>query len=134
FCVAAASGRYCRRHAHGAVHYFQKGITMPVWLVPLLWGVVNALLYSIIARIVTSLGIGAVSFLGANLILSKVKSSILSTASGLGGDAVSILSMSGFGVAFSILLSAFAIRMTLDGVDSAGSFVTTKFSGFGGGK
>ncbi|OBU86844.1 DUF2523 domain-containing protein [Chromobacterium subtsugae] len=107
---------------------------MPVWLVPLLWGVVNALLYSVIARIITALGIGAISFLGANAILSKVKSAIQSVATGLPADALNILGMSGLGIAFSIILSAFAIRMTLDGVDSAGNFVTTKFSGFGGSK
>ncbi|MEN2424910.1 DUF2523 domain-containing protein [Chromobacterium vaccinii] len=107
---------------------------MPVWLVPILWGLVNALLYSVIARIITALGVGAISFFGANVIMAKVKSSILSVTSGVGSDAANILGMSGLGTCFSILLSAFAIRMMLNGVDSAGSFVTTKFSGFGGGK
>ncbi|UGA37667.1 DUF2523 domain-containing protein [Chromobacterium haemolyticum] len=107
---------------------------MPAWLIPIIWGVITALLNSVIARVVTALGIGSVSFMGANFILSKVKVALSSVVSGMGADALNILGMSGVGVGISIVLSAFAIRMTLDGVDKAGNFAVTKFSGFGGGK
>ncbi len=107
---------------------------MPVWLVPVIWGVVNVILTSLISRIITALGVGSIAFIGSNVILGRFRSSVLAMLSGLPADAVSILGMSGMGVCFSIVISAFSIRLVLNGVDSADKFVTTKLTSMGGGK
>ncbi|PTU69233.1 DUF2523 domain-containing protein [Chromobacterium haemolyticum] len=107
---------------------------MPAWLIPIVWGVITALLDSVIARILSALGVGSVTFFGVNFVMSKVRSALMGMTSGFGSDAMNILGMSGLGVCISIILSAFTIRMTLNGIDKAGNFSSIKFSGFGGGE
>ncbi|OQS30912.1 hypothetical protein B0T40_24070 [Chromobacterium haemolyticum] len=107
---------------------------MPAWLIPIVWGVITALLNSVISRVLAALGVGSVTFFGVNFVMSKVRSALLGMTAGFGSDAMNILGMSGLGVCISVILSAFTIRMTLSGIDKAGNFSSIKFSGFGGGK
>ncbi|WP_059285934.1 DUF2523 domain-containing protein [Aquitalea magnusonii] len=105
---------------------------MPAWLIPVVWGVISSILSALIARILTAIGVGSVTFIGVNLIVGKLKSAIMGFTSGFGSDAVNILGMSGLGVCFSLLFSAYTIRLTLAGMDKAGNYSQIKFSGFGG--
>lgn len=107
---------------------------MPAWLIPVVWGVFTSILNAALARILSALGVGSVTFIGVNLIVGKLKTAVTALTSGFGADAVNILGMSGLGVCFSLLFSAYTIRLTLNGMDAAGNWSRIKFSGFGGGK
>lgn len=81
----------------------------------------------IISKIIGALGIGFVTFTGINLLIGKFEQSILTSISGVPADLYAIISISGIGSAFSIILSAFAMRATLAGMDSAGNMVSMRW-------
>ncbi|UTH73573.1 DUF2523 domain-containing protein [Chromobacterium sp. IIBBL 290-4] len=102
---------------------------MPV-LIAICAAVVTTLLTNIISRIVGAIGFGMVSYAGANALLSGFKSLISSYVGGLPSAIFALLGMAGFGQAISILFSALVIRMTLAGMDAAGSMIQSKWGGF----
>ncbi|MBM2883872.1 DUF2523 domain-containing protein [Chromobacterium phragmitis] len=104
---------------------------MPV-IAAIAWGVVALLLETIVSRVITAIGFGMISYSGVSAFLGGIKSSIASSGSSVSSAVASILAMSGFGTAISILFSAITIRATLDGMDKAGNLVRSKWKGFKG--
>ncbi|MNG10201.1 hypothetical protein D3C84_936570 [compost metagenome] len=69
------------------------------------------------AKILTSLGIGMVSYVGINLLLAQVKSYILSSFSGAPVDVLSILGMLKVDVSINIILAAVTARAVISGMN-----------------
>lgn len=64
-------------------------------------------------KVLLSLGIGWVVFSGYKLVIDQVKSQVVSYWGAMPSDVISVLSMSGFGDAFGIVLGAFAYRAAM---------------------
>ncbi|MFB0826508.1 DUF2523 domain-containing protein [Chromobacterium violaceum] len=102
---------------------------MPV-LIAIVAAVITTLLTNLISRIIGAIGFGMISYAGANALLGYFKSIIQSSIGGLTSAIFSLMGMAGFGQAMSILFSALVIRMTLAGMDAAGSMIQSKWTGF----
>lgn len=81
----------------------------------------------IISKILGALGVGFVSYLGVQGLLSYLEGQIASSLSGTSSDIVQILGLMGFGKAVSIVLSALSVRATLAGMNSAGNIVQARW-------
>lgn len=71
-----------------------------------------------VGRILASLGMGYITFQGVDMTLTWIRNGIASGMSGLPSDVLAILSAFKAGEGVAVLLSALAIRMTIDGMTS----------------
>ena len=90
---------------------------MPLFIAALIGALVSAA-GTIVGQVLISLGIGYVTFTGLDASLDWVKAQIISGVGGLPGQAVAVLGACRVGVALSIVLSAIAARLLLDGLTS----------------
>lgn len=90
---------------------------MPVIMNVLIGGLVSAM-GTFVGRILASLGMGYITYQGVDMMLTWVRNGISSGMAGLPADVLSILSAFKAGEGVSVLLSALAIRMTIDGMTS----------------
>ena len=90
---------------------------MPLFLAALLGGLVQAA-SSIVGRVLIALGIGYVSYTGINALLTLIKSQVVSYLVGAPGTVVSIMGLLKIDVAVSIIFSALAARLVLQGLTS----------------
>lgn len=97
-------------------------------LIAICWGVVSALLMNVVSRVITAIGFGSVTFAGLTFLLNNLKTNMINNAHALPAAMVQIMSLLGFGNAITITISALVIRATLNGMDSAGNYVATKWS------
>jgi hypothetical protein len=90
---------------------------MPLFLAALLGGLVQAA-SSIVGRVLIALGIGYVSYTGINALLGWIKSQVVSYLVGAPGTIVAIMGLLKIDVAVSIIFSALAARLVLQGLTS----------------
>ena len=90
---------------------------MPLFLAALLGGLVQAA-SSIVGRVLIALGIGYVSYTGINALLTLIKSHVVSYLVGAPGTVVAIMGLLKIDVAVSIIFSALAARLVLQGLTS----------------
>ncbi|MCC6609254.1 MAG: DUF2523 domain-containing protein [Burkholderiales bacterium] len=90
---------------------------MPLFLAALLGGLVQAA-SSIVGRVLIALGIGYVSYTGINALLGWIKSQVVSQLAGAPGTVVAIMGLLKIDVAVSIIFSALAARLVLQGLTS----------------
>ena len=88
---------------------------MPIFIAALLGGLIQAA-GTLVGRVLLSLGFGYVSYTALDSSLSWIKSSVASSFGALPGQTVAVLGALGVGSAISIVLSAVAARMLLDGL------------------
>jgi len=90
---------------------------MPLWVAALLGGLLQAA-GTLVGRVLVSLGFGYVAFSGVDVGITAARDALLSNISGLPAMAVSVASTMKLGTAISILTSALAARMLLQGLTS----------------
>lgn len=90
---------------------------MPLFLAALLGGLVQAA-SSIVGRVLIALGIGYVSYTGINALLTWIKSQVVAYLVGAPGTVVAIMGLLKIDVAVSIIFSALAARLVLQGLTS----------------
>lgn len=90
---------------------------MPLFLASLLGGLVQAA-SSIVGRVLIALGIGYVSYTGINALLTLIKSQVVSYLVGAPGTVVAIMGLLKIDIAVSIIFSALAARLVLQGLTS----------------
>ena len=90
---------------------------MPIFLAALLGGLVQAA-SSIVGRVQIALGIGYASYTGINALLNLIKSQVVSYLVGAPGTVVAIMGLFKIDVAVSIIFSALAARLVLQGLTS----------------
>ncbi len=90
---------------------------MPLFLAALLGGLVQAA-SSIVGRVLIALGIGYVSYTGISALLAVIKSQVVSYLVGSPGTVVAIMGLLKVDVAVSIIFSALAARLVLQGLTS----------------
>lgn len=90
---------------------------MPVIMNVVIGGLVSAM-GTFVGRILASLGMGYITYQGVEMTLTWVRNGISSGMAGLPADVLAILSAFKAGEGVAVLLSALAIRMTIDGMTS----------------
>lgn len=90
---------------------------MPIWVAALLGGLVQAA-GTLVGRVLLSLGISYVTFTGLDASLAWARDEVISRIGALGQTTVGIASVMQVGTCISILSSALAARLLLDGLTS----------------
>lgn len=75
----------------------------------------------LLKRIVMFLGFTAVTYVGVGALMESVKDQFIAAYSGIGADVLVYLSLAKVDQALSILLSAWAAKLTIKGLTAAGS-------------
>jgi len=88
---------------------------MPVFIAALIGALIQAA-GTLVGRVLLSLGFGYVTFTGLDASLDFVKNMIVSHMGSLPAQAVAVLGAASLGSVLSIVLSALAARMLLDGL------------------
>ena len=86
---------------------------MPALLASIFWGVFMLILRSVVLRVLVSLGISAVTFVGVNQSMKWIIDRGLQSLNGLPADLVSLIAFLKVGVCISMLMSAITMRMLL---------------------
>ncbi|WP_043311466.1 DUF2523 domain-containing protein [Pseudomonas sp. ML96] len=84
---------------------------------PAIFMFLSAIVGPLVAKVLTSLGIGAVSYIGITVLLAGVKTYLIGEITGLPGEILAILGLAKVDVAVNIVLSAVAARAALSGVN-----------------
>ena len=72
-----------------------------------------------VGQVLMSMAISVVTYTGVDFVLDRLKAEAISALTGLPADIVGLLSYMQVGVAISIVTSAVAVRMGLNGMDGA---------------
>ena len=90
---------------------------MPVFLLSMLGGLATVA-GSLVGRVLLSLGIGYVSYKGINALLDLLKSQVVANVTGSGVEFVQALYLVKFDICVSIVFSAMAARLLIQGLTS----------------
>lgn len=93
---------------------------MPAFIAVLLGGLIN-IAGTLVGRVLIALGISVVTFGGLSTTLDWVKGQVVSALQGLPAEMVQLLSYAGVGQFISIVASAFAARLLLNGLSEGGN-------------
>lgn len=72
----------------------------------------------LVSKVLTGLGLGAVSYVGINLLLDQVKSYVVSSFGGAGADTIALLGLAKVDIAINIVLAAVTARAVYAGMTS----------------
>lgn len=92
---------------------------MPVFVAALLTGLLQ-IAASVAGRVLIAAGVGIVTFSGMSVLLQNLTDQIF-TALGAAGPLVQLAGTLRLGASVNVILSAYTIRMTLDGLSAGGS-------------
>lgn len=84
---------------------------------PAIFLFLSAIVGPLVAKVLTSLGMGAVTYIGITVLLSAVRTYLIGSVTGLPADLLAILGLFKLDVAVNIMLSAVAARAALSGVN-----------------
>ena len=83
---------------------------------PIVYGLI-ALLGSVmpwlVAKVLISVGVGVVSYVGSNALLTTLTGAVLNNAGSISGDIGAFLNLAGVDVCMSMMLSALSMRLAL---------------------
>ena len=92
-----------------------------------MWGGLAAFIFSLctplVVRILAALGLGMVSYLGLNVLVTTLIDHVTSSYSGIGATTAQLLNLCGFGAAVSIIGSGLITKAGLMAVSKIGSLV-----------
>lgn len=95
---------------------------MPAFLA--LFSFISAIAGPIVAKVLTSLGVGLVTYTGLTLLLDQAKDALISNISSTGAAYVALLGLAKLDVVINITLGAVTARATLAGIDKASGSIT----------
>ncbi|NMZ77623.1 DUF2523 domain-containing protein [Pseudomonas nitroreducens] len=78
----------------------------------------------LVAKVLTALGVGLVTYTGITLVMDQARDAIVSNMSATGAAYVAIFGLAKVDVAVNIMLGAVAARAALSGIDKASGSVT----------
>lgn len=94
---------------------------------PTIWGFITAVLASLVARILISMGVTVTTFTGLEYAMSAVKNRIEDAFTGLPVAVSQLIAMAEIDTAINIIFAAYVLRWTLRGM--AGGAWTTWIKG-----
>lgn len=83
------------------------------FFIPALMGALATAMASLVGRAVLALGIGFVTYKGIDAAITVMQQQVMSSVSGIGGDAVALLGYLWFDKAISVLFSAVAVSLSM---------------------
>lgn len=93
---------------------------MPVIVAVLLTGLVQ-LAASIVGRVLIAAGVGMVSYIGFAVVMSQIEAQIWGNLGGVSSSVQGVWGLLKLGACINVVLSAYTIRMTLDGLGQGGA-------------
>lgn len=93
---------------------------MPAFLYAMLVALAP-LLSSLVFKLLVSLGIGIATYTGFNAVISSIATQMASMWSGLGADLMAMAYLMQIDRSINLLLSAYTVRLTLQGLTALGS-------------
>lgn len=93
----------------------------------ILGGLLLYLVEPIVAKIAGAFTFGLVSYTGIKIVYDQLDNMLIGLSGSVGHDIYSILSLMGFGDVLAVNMAALLIRSYLDGVNSAGSMIRSRF-------
>jgi len=97
-----------------------------------MWKLLGALLIylvePIVARVAGAIGFGVVAYSGIKIVYDQIDGVLMSLSGSVAHDVYQLMSLIGFGDVLAVNMSALLIRAYLDGMNSAGSVVRSRFS------
>lgn len=88
---------------------------MPFWLAAVLGGLVQ-ITGSLVGRVMLSLGLGLAVFTGVDASITFARDQLVASIGGLPANAIAVASAMKLGVCVSILTSALAMRVLIEGM------------------
>jgi branched-subunit amino acid ABC-type transport system permease component len=88
---------------------------MPIFIAALLGGLISAA-GTLVGKVLISIGFGYVAYTGLSTSLDWIKDQIAGSMAGLPAQSMAVLSALNAGEGISILISAFGVRLLLDGL------------------
>lgn len=79
----------------------------------------STILGPLVAKVLAGLGLGAVSYVGINLLLDQVKSQVISQFGNAGSDTLMLLGLAKVDIAVNIVLAAVTARAVYSGMSAA---------------
>ena len=79
----------------------------------------TTILGPLVSKVLTGLGIGAVSYVGINIMLDQVKNMVVSSFGAAGSDTLMLLGLAKVDIAINIVLSAVTARAVYAGMNAA---------------
>jgi len=96
------------------------------WFIAALLGGLRFAAGSIAVQVLLGLGVGVVTYTGADISLEYLKNQALSNISGLPGEVIGLMSFMKIGVFMNIVFSAMVARLTMTGVRNAAGAIAVK--------
>jgi len=90
---------------------------MPAFIAMLLGGLIS-IAGTLAGRVLLQLGFGIVTYVGVTTTISYLQSQALASLDGAPAQLVQLIAFLGVGESFSIVMSAIAVRATLNGIQS----------------
>jgi len=90
---------------------------MPIFVSALLGGLIN-ICGTIAGRVLIGLGISVVTYSGLSASIDFLKNSAVTQLAGLPSEVLGIMSLLKIGSSLSVIMSATAVKLTLDGLTS----------------
>ena len=87
-------------------------------LIAAFWGLLLQIVGTLIGRIVTSLGVGVVTYTGVKVLLDSMQAEAVTSIIALGPEIAGMLSLLKVGTFISIIFSAFTTRLVIGGLTS----------------
>ena len=84
-----------------------------------LFSFLSAIVGPLVAKVLTALGIGLVTYTGITLLLDQVRDALVSNMTASGAAYVALFGLAKIDVAINIMLGAVTARATLSGIDRA---------------
>lgn len=84
----------------------------------------TTVLTPLVTKVLTGLGLGAVSYVGINLLLAQVKSYMITTLGGAGADTLALLGLAKVDVSINIVLAAVTARAVYAGMSKASGTIS----------
>lgn len=98
---------------------------LPAVVAGAVWSVIAI---PLVVKILLGLGIGFISYQGITLLTDSALEFIRSNLAGMPADVVAVIAITKIDVYFTMIFSAYAIKLTLKGLDSTGVLRKLSFS------
>jgi len=85
---------------------------------------ITTIIGPLVSKVLTGLGLGAISYVGINLLLDQVKDYVISSFGGAAADTLLLLGLAKVDVAINIVLSAVTARAVYAGMSAASGSIT----------
>lgn len=89
-----------------------------------LFSFLSSIVGPLVAKVLTALGVGLVTYTGITLLLDQVRDAVVNNIGAVGASYIGLFGLAKIDVAINIMLGAVTARATISGIDKASGSVT----------